>query len=198
MSLYWNALTVHTNYLQYLWDNIYLNGNSTEACLRLHVKLNQLERVSSLILWNWIQECFIWKTDKVLIPDIEIHCSNSSKKMKKNVPCEVLLLILEDHHHRVGYNWLLRGRKFYFVLCVLLVSSNTLWSIEQQHLRKHTFGVCLLVGVLIPCVHSWLGETIYGWWLLYLEVICTSLSCLAECAFFFLNVTDVTMEKIPD
>lgn len=74
---------------------------------------------------------------------------------------------------------------FIFALCVLLVSSNTLWSIEQQHLRKHTFGVCLLVGVLIPCVHSWLGETIYGWWLLYLEVICTSLSCLAECAFFF-------------
>lgn len=122
MSLYWNALTVHTNYLQYLWDNIYLNGNSTEACLRLHVKPNQLERVSSLILWNWIQECFIWKTDKVLIPDIEIHCSNSSKKMKKNVPCEVLLLILEDHHHSVGYNWLLRGRKFYFcTMCVVSV-----------------------------------------------------------------------------
>lgn len=59
---------------------------------------------------------------KVLIPDIEIHCSNSSKQMKKNVPCEVLLLILEDHHHSVGYNWLLRGRKFHFcTTCVVSV-----------------------------------------------------------------------------
>lgn len=43
--------------------------------------------------------------------------------MKKNVPCEVLLLILEDHHHHsVGYNWLLRGRKFHFcTMCVVSV-----------------------------------------------------------------------------
>lgn len=58
----------------------------------------------------------------------------------------VLLLVLKTMQLAVG-NFTVELRRVVSV-------SNTLRSTEQRRLRKHTFGMSLLVGVLISCVHS--------------------------------------------